>query len=98
MLWPKFHLQLQVEYSADVIWTSPRGFLVEFVESGVQNVSITTATISGLVPDTEYYFRVSAVTDVGQGAEARVQQATAPALGGTYSYTYTYLMPCLCDK
>lgn len=63
---------------------SPRGFLIEYVKSDVVNVSATSTvtTISQLVPDTEYRFRVSALTENGQGPEMILVQATAPADGG----------------
>lgn len=68
-----------------MFWTSPQGYLVEFTDSGVQNVSslVTETTISQLVPDSSYQFRVSALTEAGQGAEVIHTQATAPALDGT---------------
>ena len=75
---------VQVEYAADVFWTSPGGYLEEFSQSGVQNVSTLslTTTIAGLIPDTTYHFRVSAVTEFGQGAEVVLTQPTGPASGG----------------
>ena len=57
---------------------------MEFGVSGFQNVSsdMTAVTITGLLPGTEYYFRVSALTDVGQGGELTILQETAPPLDG----------------
>jgi hypothetical protein len=83
-----------VAYVADVFWTSPQEFLVEFVDTGVQNVSseTTTAIITGLFPDTEYRFAVSALTDVGQGEEVIMMQKTAPALDGMWYIPLNYIV------
>lgn len=57
---------------------------MQFVDSGAENVSSssTFVTVTQLVPDTEYRFRVSAVTEDGQGPEIIVIGTTAAAKGG----------------
>ena len=62
-------------------WYSADSTLVQFSESDTSAVSSedTSATISQLLPDTEYDLRVSAVTEYGRGAEVVVSTTTAPA-------------------
>ena len=62
-------------------WYSPDGSLVQFTDSGIMNVSseVTTTTVTQLLPDTEYHFRVSAITDFGRSAEVIVSHMTENA-------------------
>ena len=75
---------LQVAYTARVTSRSRKGVLIDFDTSGEKNVSSsqTRTTIAGLFPDTEYSFRVAAVTQYGQGREVRVDNSTALPSGG----------------
>lgn len=76
-----FYCFLKVFYRADVSWYSPDETLVQFSESNTKTVpsEVTSTTVSQLLPDTEYYFRVSAVTEYGRGAEVAVSTMTAQA-------------------
>ena len=77
---------VQVTYTANVFWVSPGGTLVRFSESRSVNVSSSLLTIilSQLIPDTEYRFQVSAVTEYGQG-EVIVFKKTAQAYDGMHN-------------
>ena len=70
-------------YVGEVAWRSP-GYdqLVQFEDSGEISVTDTSATISPLVPGTNYLVRVSAVTQNGRGAEVTRYGTTRTALDG----------------
>ncbi len=78
---------IQIAYTSHVSWVSPSGYLVEYEESASQNVSasLTMATIPNLVPNTEYRFRVSALTEGGHGQEVIKSQFTEAATDGVFS-------------
>lgn len=60
---------MKVTYSGDVEWRSPGGYLLQFEDSGDVSVTGTTATVSNLIPSTNYQFKVSAITANGRGGE-----------------------------
>ena len=60
---------VKVTYSGDVEWRSPGGYLLQFEDSGDVSVTGTTATVSNLIPSTNYQFKVSAITANGRGGE-----------------------------
>ena len=62
-------------------YRSPQGVLVLFEDADNITTTINRITISGLVPENTYQFRVSAVTGSGRGAEVSVSGQTRPAYG-----------------
>ncbi len=57
--------------------------LVQFEDSGEISVAdSTTVTVSPLVPGTNYFIRVSAVTQSGRGAEVTRYGTTRTSIGG----------------
>ena len=73
--------RIQISYSAHVEYRSPRGVLVLFEDSGNVTATVNRITIRGLVPESNYQFQVSAVTNSGRGAEVRVVGQTRLAYG-----------------
>jgi hypothetical protein len=74
-----------VAYIGEVDWRSPGDDqLVQFEDSGEISDSVAdkTVTVSPLVPGTNYFFRVSAVTQSGRGAEVTRYGTTRTSLGG----------------
>ena len=57
-------------------WISRGGHLFKFAESGGVSTGNTRLTVSPLVPETTYRFRVSAVTAKGPGREVVVMATT----------------------
>lgn len=72
---------MQVTYSADVEWISPKGVLVLFEDSGEAMASTNRIKIPALVPGITYQFRVSAITLSGRGAEVDIDGRTQPTQG-----------------
>jgi hypothetical protein len=73
-----------VAYIGEVDWRSP-GYdqLVQFEDSGEISVAdSTTVTVSPLIPGTNYFIRVSAVTQSGRGAEVTRYGTTRTSLDG----------------
>ena len=78
---------MKVTYSGEVEWRSPRGYLIQFEDSGEITVTGTTATVSNLIPSTRYQFKVSAITANGRGGEMSSFGTTQATQNqeGTYS-------------
>ena len=72
---------MQVTYSAEVQWRSPKSVLVLFEDSNKVIATVNRIKISALVPGTTYQFRVSAVTESGRGAEVSVIGQTLSSQG-----------------
>ena len=72
---------MQISYSANVEYRSPQRVLVLFEDSDNVTATINRITIRGLVPESRYQFRVSAVTSSGRGAEVGVLGQTRLAHG-----------------
>ena len=70
-------------YIGEVDWISP-GYdqLVQFEDSGEISVTDTTVTLSPLVSGTNYFIRVSAITQSGRGAEVTRYGTTRTSLDG----------------
>jgi hypothetical protein len=64
-----------------VEYRSPAGVLILFEDSGNITTTINRITILGLVPESSYQFRVSAMTGSGRGAEVSVSGQTKLAYG-----------------
>ena len=62
-------------------YRSPLGVLILFEDSGEVTATINRITIGALVPESDYQFQVSAVTDSGRGAEASASGRTRLAYG-----------------
>ncbi len=62
---------------------------MQFTESGTKNVSseLTATIFTQLLPNTEYRFKVSAVTEYGRGAEVTTVQSTTQAYDGQQIYS-----------
>ena len=72
---------MQVTYSAEVQWRSPKSVLVLFEDSNKVIATVNRIKISALVPGTTYQFRVSAVTESERGAEVSVIGQTLSSQG-----------------
>ena len=83
---------LQISYTAAVREVSAGGYLLQFDDSGTLTVTSSTAKMTQLVPETEYRFRVSALTELGQGQEEIVVQSTSPAYGGMFCIYWIQLI------
>ncbi len=77
-----FSPSVQVAYSGHVDWRSPGGTRDDFQESGDLETPYTRATIAPLTPETMYEFKVSALTEEGEGAEVPLFAMTTEAQGG----------------
>ena len=62
----------QITYSANVQYRSPQGVLIIFVDSGEVKATVNRIIVRGLVAESDYQFRVSAVTSSGRGEEVSV--------------------------
>ena len=71
-----------MKYYGTVEWKSPGNSLIQFEDSGEMSVTDTSVIISPLVPGTNYFVRVSAVTQSGQGAEVTRYATTKTSLDG----------------
>ena len=69
-------------YYSKVEWKSSGNNLVQFEDSGEISVTDTTVTISPLVPGTNYFIRVSTVTQSGRGTEVTRYATTRTSLDG----------------
>ncbi len=95
-------LSFQVSYSGSVTWVSRGGMLVQFLESGELQTDYTSLTVRPLTPETNYQFKVSALTEKGEGAEVVQYGRTSEASGGEARHTenlhslVAWWLMCLC--
>jgi len=82
-----------ISYSAHVEYRSPQGVLVLFEDSGNVTATINRITIRGLVPESRYQFRVSAMTTSGRGAEVSVLGRTRLSIDNTMAYFQVRIEP-----
>ena len=73
---------IQITYTGNVEWRTRDDQLVQFKESSEANAQSTSVTVLALSPDTEYRFAVSAVTELGAGAEKVLTITTRLPLAG----------------
>lgn len=56
--------------------TSPGGTLVKFRHEGTVNTTANSITVEPLTPQSSYLFKISTITDRGQGAEYSITSET----------------------
>ena len=81
---------VQVKYSGHVEWRTSSGRLLMFEDAGNRSTQSTQLTVAPLVPDTDYRFRVSALTQSGQGQEVVVIATTKMLFGEGTSESSSY--------
>ena len=72
--------ELQYRRSSDLI-------NISFINSSALN-----ATVTGLLPSTDYQFRVAASTVVGQGPYTEIPQTTTGKYSGAYMYMHMIII------